>query len=98
MEEAQHCLAVLQAPQGQVPSCVFISSSLGDDIQAGLDVIGRQGIAVKTEDVARPSPLLHEHVNMLGRYELSLSDEVAQGQLRPLRGLEALDDFLGQLP
>ncbi|MFB9995458.1 hypothetical protein ACFFLM_26340 [Deinococcus oregonensis] len=42
--------------------------------------------------------LLHEHINMLGRYEFSLPDEVARGQLRPLRGLETLDDFLAQLP
>lgn len=42
--------------------------------------------------------LLHKHINILGRYEFNLPDEVARGQLRPLRGLETLDDFLAQLP
>ena len=63
-------------------------------IQAALEGIGRQGIPVRAEDAARLSPLLHEHINMLGRYEFNLPDEVARGQLRPLRGLETLDDFL----
>jgi len=67
-------------------------------IQAALEGIGRQGIPVRAEDAARLSPLLHEHINMLGRYEFNLPDEVARGQLRPLRGLEILDDFLAQLP
>ena len=67
-------------------------------IQAALDGSERQGIPVRAEDVARLSPLLHEHINMLGRYEFSLPDEIARGQLRPLRGLETLDDFLAQLP
>jgi hypothetical protein len=37
------------------------------------------------KDVARLSPLLHEHINMLGRYSFSMSEAVANGQLRPLR-------------
>jgi hypothetical protein len=35
--------------------------------------------------VARLSPLGHEHINMLGRYALSLPDKIARGELRPLR-------------
>ena len=37
------------------------------------------------EDVARLSPLGHEHINMLGRYVFTLPDRVARGELRPLR-------------
>jgi hypothetical protein len=37
------------------------------------------------EDVARLSPLGHEHINMLGRYAFSLPDRIARGGLRPLR-------------
>jgi len=40
---------------------------------------------VKEEDVARLSPLLHEHINMLGRYSFSVPESVAKGELRPLR-------------
>jgi hypothetical protein len=31
------------------------------------------------------SPLLHEHINMLGRYSFLMPDAVAKGELRPLR-------------
>lgn len=53
---------------------------------------------VREEDVARLSPLLHEHVHMLGRYDFSLPEAVAQGQLRPLRDPHSLDAFLSQIP
>jgi hypothetical protein len=43
------------------------------------------GFEVRDEDVARLSPLLHEHINMLGRYSFSVPDAVAKGELRPLR-------------
>lgn len=36
-------------------------------------------------DVARLPPLLHEHINMLGRYSFSVPESVAKGELRPLR-------------
>ncbi len=45
--------------------------------------------ALVPDDVARLSPLLHEHVNMLGRYDFTLSESIAAGQLRPLRNPES---------
>src|ERR1700732_591070 len=36
-------------------------------------------------DVARLSPLLHDHINMLGRYSFAMPETVARGELRPLR-------------
>ena len=30
-------------------------------------------------------PCGHEHINMLGRYAFTLPDQVARGELRPLR-------------
>jgi hypothetical protein len=36
-------------------------------------------------DVARLSPLGWEHINMLGRYSFAVPDDVARGELRPLR-------------
>jgi hypothetical protein len=35
--------------------------------------------------VARLSPLLHEHINMLGRYSFLVPDAVAKGELSLLR-------------
>lgn len=43
--------------------------------------------APEPSDVACLSPLLHEHVNMLGRYDFTLPKRVAAGELRPLRDL-----------
>lgn len=51
-----------------------------------------EGFAVRDEDVARLSPLGHEHINMLGRYTFTLPQKIAQGELRPLRNPALLDD------
>ncbi|GHF58271.1 TnpA family transposase [Deinococcus metalli] len=52
---------------------------------------------VAPADIARLSPLLHEHVNMLGRYDFSLPEAVAGGHLRPLRDPSPLQASLEQL-
>jgi TnpA family transposase len=54
-------------------------------MEAALDQLRADGYTVKDEDVARLSPLLHEHINMLGRYSFSVPESVAKGELRPLR-------------
>jgi hypothetical protein len=43
------------------------------------------GFQVRDEDVERLSPLIHDHINMLGRYSFGIPDIVAKGGLRPLR-------------
>jgi TnpA family transposase len=53
--------------------------------------------ALHPADVARLSPLLHEHVNMLGRYDFTLPEAIAAGQLRPLRILTTWEASLGEL-
>jgi TnpA family transposase len=54
-------------------------------MDAALKQLRKEGFAVRDEDVARLSPLGHEHINMLGRYTFTLPDLVARGKLRPLR-------------
>ena len=54
-------------------------------IEAVLNQLRREGDAVRDEDVARLSPLIHAHINMLGRYSFAVPDAVARGELRPLR-------------
>lgn len=54
-------------------------------MEAALDQLRREGYLVRDEDIARLSPLLHEHINMLGRYSFSVPEAVANGELRPLR-------------
>lgn len=67
-------------------------------MQAALDDLKQGGLKVRAEDVARLSPLLYEHVNMLGRYDFTLPDELAGGTMRPLRTPDSLEDSLAQIP
>jgi TnpA family transposase len=53
--------------------------------QAALNHLEQRGELCKREDVARLSPLTHEHINVLGRYQFELSDALKGGKLRPLR-------------
>lgn len=46
--------------------------------------MGQQDIAIKEEDEATLSPLVHSHLNVLGHYSFNLSEQVSKGQLRPL--------------
>lgn len=46
--------------------------------------------------MARLTSLLHEHVNMLGKYDFSLPEEIAQGRLRRLRDPNTLEAYLEQ--
>ncbi len=45
----------------------------------------RGRLFLRDEDVARLSPLTHEHINMLGRYSFVVREPVVRGELRPLR-------------
>ena len=37
--------------------------------------------------------LPHSHINMLGRYQFNLPEELKDGALRPLRDVEAIDEL-----
>ncbi|MEI6628301.1 MAG: Tn3 family transposase, partial [Alphaproteobacteria bacterium] len=54
-------------------------------LQEAICFLKGTGIEVKDEDLARLSPLLHRHINMLGRYHFELPPELLQGQMRSLR-------------
>ncbi len=45
----------------------------------------KEGYDVRDEDVARLSPLIYDHINMLGRYLFTVPDAVIRGELRELR-------------
>jgi TnpA family transposase len=62
-------------------------------LDAALAQVRAAGVPVKPEDVERLSPLLLDHVNVLGRYEFALKESVRQGHLRPLREPDELDDL-----
>jgi Tn3 transposase DDE domain len=54
-------------------------------MNAVLKQLRREGHPVREEDVARLSPLIYEHINLLGRYSFAIPDAVIRGELRALR-------------
>jgi hypothetical protein len=54
-------------------------------MDAALNQPRTENFDVRDEDVARLSPLGFDHINMLGRYAFILPDQIARGELRPLR-------------
>lgn len=66
-------------------------------MQEILEQLKHDGYEVRDEDVARLTPLVHEHVNMLGRYDFTLPEAVAAGQLRTLRDPNTLEAYLDQI-
>lgn len=51
------------------------------------------GQDIDPKDVARLSPVLRQHINFLGRYEIILPESVALGRLRPLRNPASAWEF-----
>lgn len=54
-------------------------------MEVALQQLRAEGYAMSDEDIARLSPLAHEHINMLGRYSFTVPEAVTRGELRPLR-------------
>jgi hypothetical protein len=54
-------------------------------MDAALSQLRHEGYPVRDEDAARLSPLVHDHINVLGRYSFAVPNAVTRGELRPLR-------------
>lgn len=54
-------------------------------MEAVLNQLRAEDHPVRDEDVPRLSPLIHPHINMMGRYSFVLPEVVVKGELRPLR-------------
>ncbi|HEX9871806.1 MAG TPA: Tn3 family transposase, partial [Candidatus Tectomicrobia bacterium] len=61
-------------------------------MEAALQHLRAEGVAVQAMDVARLSPLGHHHINFQGRYAFTLAESVAQGALRPLHDPRASEE------
>ncbi|MGW7823556.1 Tn3 family transposase [Streptomyces puniciscabiei] len=59
-------------------------------MDAAVNQLRADGFDVRDEDVARLSPFVRHHINMLGRYSFHLPE--LGGGLRSLRDLDAQDD------
>ena len=53
-------------------------------IQKALEKLKQDGFETNKDGVARLSPLQYKHVNVLGHYSFTLSEEVSKGELREL--------------
>ncbi len=62
-------------------------------MDAAINKLISEGWDIKEEDKARLSPLPYSHINMLGRYQFNLPEELKDGALRPLRDVEAIDEL-----
>ncbi len=54
-------------------------------MNAALTHLRAQGLEVRDEDVKRLPPLVHGHINLLGRYHFAMPEAVRRGELRKLR-------------
>jgi len=68
---------------GLVVNAIILWNTIYMD--AAIVQLRAEGFDVRDEDLARLSPLGHEHINMLGRYAFILPEPVARGELRALR-------------
>jgi Tn3 transposase DDE domain len=83
-----HGAAFPEEPRDELP---LLGPQLGRPAEGHAAYIGaaveqiRAGTAVDPHDTARLSPLMHKHINFLGRYVFTLPEPIAKGWLRPLR-------------
>ena len=79
---------------GDASSSSSIVRSFGTDWHGGYvmataakseNPIGKESWDISITDIARISPLAHQHINFLGRHTLGLPETVVTGKLRPLR-------------
>ena len=68
---------------GLVTNVIILWNTIYTDVI--LDQLRQEGYPVNDQDVAHLSPLIHAHINMLGRYSFAMPDAVARGEFRQLR-------------
>jgi len=76
---------------GLILNCVVLWNTRS--ISAALDALHAQDYPILDEDVARLSPFVREHVNVVGKYNFLLPD-LGEGVIRQLRDPDAADDEL----
>jgi TnpA family transposase len=57
-----------------------------------LEEMRQRGMTIRPEDVARLSPIGHEHVNVYGKYSFALAESIQQGAFLPLRELDETEE------
>ena len=57
-------------------------------MEIALDAIRNGGYTVNHDDVKRLSPLVYDHINIVGHYSFDLPEEILDGKLRPLQPMD----------
>lgn len=76
---------------GLVVNAVILWNTIYMD--RALEEMRQRGMAILPEDVARLSPIGHEHVNVYGKYSFQLSESIQQGAFHPLRELDETESL-----
>ncbi len=72
---------------GLVTNAIILWNTLY--IESAIDQLKSEGMEISEDDIARLSPLQYKHINMLGKYAFTLSEDIKKGKLRSLHKLEA---------
>jgi hypothetical protein len=54
-------------------------------MEIALDLLQKEGLNINEEDVKHLSPLIHDHLNIVGNYLFIVPKEIEDGHLRILR-------------
>jgi len=75
------------AELGRIAKTLYLLAYLDDEPYRRriLTQLRLDGYPVDDTDVERLSPLIHDHINLLGRYHFTNPDNRGDGRLRPLR-------------
>lgn len=57
-------------------------------MESALNHVENQSVKMDDNLVQRLSPLFHEHINVLGHYSFTLSEQIEKGKFRPLNQVE----------
>lgn len=61
-----------------------------------LEDMRQRGMTIEPADVARLSPIGHEHVNFYGKYSFTLAEPIQQGAFHPLCELDEAENLEGE--
>ena len=85
---------------GLVVNAIILWNPISMD--RALEDMRQRGMTIEPSDVARLSPIGHEHVNVYRKYSFLLSESIQQEAFHPLRELDETEslegDRAGELP
>ena len=84
-----------KGPSGQEQDKLVLTGLEKIDEPDSLRLLRQRGMAILPEDVARLSPIGHEHVNVYGKYSFQLAESIQQGAFHPLRELDETESLEG---